>query len=84
MKAMPKIVLVSVLSTVHAFCVGKLLYWQPLIFLFIFLQRGQTPLLLAAENDHSEVVKLFLQLKPDLVTMASSVLLTYFCFLFMP
>ncbi|GIY84975.1 ankyrin-1 [Caerostris darwini] len=34
--------------------------------------RGQTPLLLAAENDHSEVVKLFLQLKPDLVSKASS------------
>ncbi|XP_042907067.2 uncharacterized protein [Parasteatoda tepidariorum] len=34
--------------------------------------RGQTPLLLAAENDHSEVVKLFLQIRPDLVTMASS------------
>ncbi|KAG8199145.1 hypothetical protein JTE90_015980 [Oedothorax gibbosus] len=34
--------------------------------------KGQTPLLLAAENDHSEVVKLFLQQKPDLVSKASS------------
>ncbi|XP_069477814.1 serine/threonine-protein phosphatase 6 regulatory ankyrin repeat subunit B-like isoform X2 [Ambystoma mexicanum] len=33
--------------------------------------QGQTPLHLAAENDHSEVVKLFLKHKPELVTSAN-------------
>lgn len=37
------------------------------------LQDGQTPLHLAAENDHSDVIKLFLKHKPDLVTMANTV-----------
>ncbi|KAK2186122.1 hypothetical protein NP493_214g02024 [Ridgeia piscesae] len=32
--------------------------------------HGQTPLHLAGENDHSDVVKLFLKHQPDLVTMA--------------
>lgn len=42
--------------------------------LFAFLiQQGQTPLHLAAENDHSDVVKLFLKHRPELVTMASTV-----------
>lgn len=34
-------------------------------------QRGQTPLHLAAENDHSEVVKLFLRHRPELATLAN-------------
>ncbi|XP_050400941.2 ankyrin-1 [Patella vulgata] len=34
--------------------------------------RGQTPLHLAAEYDHSDVVKLFLKYRPELVTMAST------------
>ncbi|XP_067125162.1 serine/threonine-protein phosphatase 6 regulatory ankyrin repeat subunit B-like [Centruroides vittatus] len=34
--------------------------------------QGQTPLLLAAENDHPEIVKLFLHHKPELVSMANS------------
>ncbi|XP_075684046.1 uncharacterized protein LOC142652280 [Rhinoderma darwinii] len=33
--------------------------------------QGQTPLHLAAENDHSEVVKLFLKHRPELVTSAN-------------
>lgn len=37
------------------------------------LQRGQTPLHLAAENDHSDVVKMFLKHRPELVTMANTV-----------
>jgi ankyrin repeat protein len=37
-------------------------------------QHGQTPLHLAAENDHSDVVKLFLKHRPELVTMASTVM----------
>ena len=36
-------------------------------------QQGQTPLHLAAENDHSDVVKLFLKHRPELVTMANTV-----------
>ncbi|XP_070196145.1 serine/threonine-protein phosphatase 6 regulatory ankyrin repeat subunit B-like [Littorina saxatilis] len=35
-------------------------------------ERGQTPLHLAAGNDHSDVVKLFLKHRPELVTMAST------------
>lgn len=35
----------------------------------IFVQHSQTPLHLAAEHDHSEVVQLFLKHKPDLVSM---------------
>lgn len=42
------------------------------------LQHGQTPLHLAAENDHAEIVKLFLKYKPELVTMANAVSFTYF------
>ncbi len=34
-------------------------------------QRGQTPLHLAAENDHSEVVKLFLRQRPELAMLAN-------------
>ena len=37
------------------------------------LQHGQTPLHLAAENDHSDVVKLFLKHRPELVSMANTV-----------
>ena len=36
-------------------------------------QHGQTPLHLAAEHDHSDVVKLFLKHRPELVTMANTV-----------
>lgn len=35
--------------------------------------RGQTPLHLAAESDHPDVVKLFLKLKPDLSTLMATV-----------
>ncbi|GFO37187.1 serine/threonine-protein phosphatase 6 regulatory ankyrin repeat subunit a-like [Plakobranchus ocellatus] len=35
-------------------------------------QQGQTPLHLAAENNHSDVVKLFLKHRPELVTMANT------------
>ncbi|XP_076441047.1 short transient receptor potential channel 5-like, partial [Babylonia areolata] len=35
-------------------------------------ERGQTPLHLAAGNDHSDVVKLFLKHRPELVTMANT------------
>lgn len=38
-----------------------------------YIQQGQTPLHLAAENDHSDVVKLFLKHRPELVTMANTV-----------
>ncbi|GFR87540.1 serine/threonine-protein phosphatase 6 regulatory ankyrin repeat subunit A-like, partial [Elysia marginata] len=34
--------------------------------------QGQTPLHLAAENNHSDVVKLFLKHRPELVTMANT------------
>ncbi|XP_067928929.1 serine/threonine-protein phosphatase 6 regulatory ankyrin repeat subunit B-like [Watersipora subatra] len=40
-------------------------------------EGGQTPLHLAAENDHSDVIKLFLKHKPDLVTMANTKGMTY-------
>lgn len=33
------------------------------------MQQSQTPLHLAAEHDHSEVVQLFLKHKPDLVSV---------------
>ena len=36
-------------------------------------QKGQTALHLAAENDHSDVVKMLLKSKPDLVVSANSV-----------
>ena len=40
----------------------------------VFVQQHvQTPLHLAAENDHSDVVKLFLKHRPELVTMANTV-----------
>lgn len=35
--------------------------------------RGQTPLHLAAESDHPDIVKLFLKLKPDLSTLTATV-----------
>lgn len=38
---------------------------------FLSLQHGQTPLHLAAENDHSEVVTLFLKHRPELATLAN-------------
>lgn len=41
-------------------------------------QHGQTPLHLAAENDHSDVVKLFLKHKPELVTLANTVSTTMY------
>lgn len=34
--------------------------------------QGQTPMMLAIENDHSEIVKLFLRRKPDLATMSNA------------
>lgn len=34
--------------------------------------QGQTPMMLAIENDHSEIVKLFLRKKPDLATMSNA------------
>ncbi|KAH7970063.1 hypothetical protein HPB52_023952 [Rhipicephalus sanguineus] len=34
--------------------------------------QGQTPMMLAIENDHSEVVKLFLRVKPDLAMMSNA------------
>lgn len=34
-------------------------------------QHGQTPLHLAAESDHSEVVKRFLRHRPELATLAN-------------
>ena len=37
------------------------------------LQEGRTPLHLAAENDHSDVVKLFLKNQPELVSFANTV-----------
>ena len=37
----------------------------------IFIQDGQTPLHLAAENDHSNVVKMFLAHRRDLVMAAN-------------
>ena len=43
----------------------------------LFFQRGQTPLHLAAENDHSDVVKMFLKHRPELVTMANTVSCLY-------
>lgn len=43
------------------------------ILCFSQFQHGQTPLHLAAENDHSDVVKLFLKYRPELVTMANTV-----------
>lgn len=39
--------------------------------MFVWFQHGQTPLHLAAENDHSEVVKLFLRHRPELATLAN-------------
>lgn len=36
-------------------------------------QQGQTPLHLAAENDYSDVVKMFLKYRPELVSMANTV-----------
>ena len=41
--------------------------------ILVILQHGQTPLHLAAENDHSDVVKLFLKHRPELVSMANTV-----------
>lgn len=41
-------------------------------------QHVQTPLHLAAENDHSDVVKLFLKHRPELVTMANTVCIINF------
>ncbi|XP_064482060.1 uncharacterized protein LOC135394918 [Ornithodoros turicata] len=34
--------------------------------------QGQIPMMLAIENDHSEVVKVFLRVKPDLATMSNA------------
>ena len=38
---------------------------------WLYLQEGQTPLHLAAENDHSNVVKMFLAHRRDLVQAAN-------------
>lgn len=54
-------------------------WWRTLFYIYIYiLQHGQTPLHLAAENDHSDVVKLFLKYRPELVTMANTVCHLYF------
>ena len=52
-------------------------FWRSCVFLCLCalmrarVQRGQTPLHLAAESDHSEVVQLFLRQRPELATLAN-------------
>ena len=40
---------------------------------FFFLQKGQTPLHYAAQNDHSQVVAVFLEHKPDVMMQQNAV-----------
>ena len=40
---------------------------------FFFLQKGQTPLHYAAQNDHSQVVAVFLKHKPDVMMQQNAV-----------